>query len=499
MMSKGARNIVLLSRSGKATGKVADLVDEATNLGATITVLPCDVSDKSQVEKLIAEDLSPLPPIRGVVHGAMVLHDVLFEKMSFSQWNEVVKPKVAGAWNFHNALLDTPLDFFIALSSAAGAVGNRGQTAYAAANTFLNSFVQYRNQLGLSASSIDLTAVSDVGYLAENAERQAQVAENLGSETIEESEVLALIAAAITGRMKSNCNNHCITGLKIGAQMHELFWVDDAKFAHLKAAAVEAQAQESSSSTDKAISLSSALKSAKSHDLALNIVVEGLITKVSAVLMVPREEMDPSKPIVVYGLDSLVAIEIRNWITRELEASLQVLELLTSSSIRALGDAILTKSKLVDVSKLAAGGEPEAKSQVNVAVEVKKFETEVKSSEPDILVDRVKTLIVSEYIQVREYSHTNCADQVDTTVPATAPVEVATDPASVDAEPASDTLKNAQVAAQKAESRSLVNLKGNEVKISTISLGSNSTSPTSTPTEVSSASSPIDNQPMSIP
>lgn len=265
--------------------------------------------------------------------------------MTWDQWQAVVAPKVSGAWNFHHALQNTPLDFFIALSSAAGAVGNRGQAAYAAANCFLNAFVQYRLKLGLPASSIDLTAVSNVGYLVENAERQAQVAENLGSETISEAEVLALIAAAICGRMQRNCNNHCITGLKIGPDTQELFWVDDAKFKHLKAAAETAQ--ERLSSAAPTISLSNALKSAKSYEQAAQLVCEGLLTKVSAVLMVPREEMDASKPIVVYGLDSLVAIEIRNWITRELDASLQVLELLTSSSIAALADLILKKSRLV--------------------------------------------------------------------------------------------------------------------------------------------------------
>ncbi|TVY92322.1 Reducing polyketide synthase [Lachnellula willkommii] len=345
MMDKGARSIVLISRSGNATGKVAELIEEATTLGATITVRSCDVTSKEQVQKLITEDISTLPPVRGVIHAAMVLHDVLFEKMTFEQWQAVVQPKVAGAWNFHHALSSTPLDFFVALSSAAGAVGNRGQAAYAAANCFLNAFVQYRAHLGLPASSIDLTAVSDVGYLAENAERQAQVAENLGSETVSETEVLALLAAAITGRMKDNCNNHCITGLKIAPGQPEPFWVDDAKFSYLKeAAAAEA---ENLSIAAPTVSLSSAVKNAKSEELALQLVCEGLMTKVSAVLMVPRDEMDASRPIVVYGLDSLVAIEIRNWITRELEASLQVLELLTSSSITALAVTILKKSKLV--------------------------------------------------------------------------------------------------------------------------------------------------------
>ncbi|KAN0092149.1 BcPKS8, polyketide synthase [Hyaloscypha variabilis] len=355
MIEKGARSIVLISRSGTVTGKVANLVEEAKSQGAQIVVKPCDVSDKSQVEKLIKEDISNLPPVKGVIHAAMVLHDVLFEKMSHDQWEAVVKPKVAGAWNFHHALASTPLSFFILLSSAAGAVGNRGQAAYAAANCFLNAFAQYRNRLGLPTSSIDLTAVSDVGYLAENAERQAQVAENLGSETISEKEVLALIAAAITGRMKE-CNSHCITGLKINAETKDLFWVDDAKFKHLKAAADAETASLSTSSSTATVSLSSALKAAKDYKQATELISEGLMTKVSSVLMFPREEMDAAKPIVVYGLDSLVAIEIRNWITRELEASLQVLELLTSSSITALAETILKKSKLVSFEKEVNGG-----------------------------------------------------------------------------------------------------------------------------------------------
>lgn len=266
--------------------------------------------------------------------------------MQFEQWEAVVKSKVSGAWNFHHVLSNVTLDFFVAISSAAGAVGNRGQAAYSAANCFLNAFVQYRVKNGLPASSIDLTAVSDVGYLAENAEKQAQVAENMGSETVSESEVLALLAASISGRMATDCNNHCITGLKIGANVQDLFWIDDAKFKYLKEAAEAEQAHLSTSAPT--VSLSSAVKTSKSHDEALQLVSDGLMDKVSAVLMVPREEMDQSRPIVVYGLDSLVAIEIRNWITRELEASLQVLELLTSNSITALAGTILKKSRLVD-------------------------------------------------------------------------------------------------------------------------------------------------------
>ncbi|KAL3425313.1 polyketide synthase [Phlyctema vagabunda] len=346
MIQKGARNIVLLSRSGTTTGKVAELIDQAKIQGAKVVVQPCDVADKGNVERVVRNGVAGMPPIRGLIHAAMVLRDTLYEKMSWQEWDEVVEAKVAGAWNFHHALafIDAPLDFFIAISSAAGAVGNRGQAAYAAANCFLNAFVQYRIKRGLPASSIDLTAVSDIGYLAENAERQAQVADNLGSETISGNEVLALLAAAIRGPMRQSCNGHCITGLKMGSQSKELFWADDAKFKYLKEAA---DAEKESFAVDgPTVSLSTAVKSSRTSDEAATVVCEGLMTKVSAVLMVPREEMDSSRPVVVYGLDSLVAIEIRNWITRELEASLQVLELLTSPSLIALAELIVKKSKL---------------------------------------------------------------------------------------------------------------------------------------------------------
>lgn len=263
--------------------------------------------------------------------------------MTFDQYTSVIESKVQGAWNFHNALSTTPLDFFIAISSAAGAVGNRGQAAYSAANCFLNAFVQHRISLGLPASSLDLTAVSDAGYLAENAEAAAEVSKNLGSDTICEAEVLALLEAAINGRLASACNGHTITGMRITNPPP--FWTDDAKFKHLRLAA-EALALESAGS-EAAISYHNAFKASKSSEEAEDVVCRGLLSKLPSVLMIDAEDMDVNKSLSNYALDSLVAIEVRNYITREFEANLQVLELLSSGSIKSLAKTICTKSKLV--------------------------------------------------------------------------------------------------------------------------------------------------------
>ncbi|EEY14055.1 fatty acid synthase S-acetyltransferase [Verticillium alfalfae VaMs.102] len=346
MVAHGARNLVLLSRRGSITDNVRVLIEEASARGANIAVRSCDVADKASVDRLFTCQLDGLPPVRGVIHGAMVLKDVLFEKMTWSDYSTVINSKVQGAWNVHEALMrqDAKLDFFIAISSASGAVGNRGQAAYAAANTYLNALVQHRLAQGLPATSLDLTAVSDAGYLADSgAERAAEVAKNLGSDSICEAEVLALISAAISGKT-SVCNEHVVTGMRITSTVQP-FWTPDAKFKTMRVAAEEQAAAEAGAAGCAAVSLNASLRAARSEADAEAVVCAGLVDKIAAVLMMEPEELDVTRSLSHYPLDSLVAIEIRNFITRELEANMQVLELLSSGSIQTLTRTVCKKSK----------------------------------------------------------------------------------------------------------------------------------------------------------
>lgn len=263
--------------------------------------------------------------------------------MTHTQYTSVIESKTRGTWNIHDALTaaNASLDFFVVISSAAGAVGNRGQAAYAAANTFLNGFAQHLRGQGIRAASIDLTAVSDAGYLAEDAEKAAEVARNLGGDTICEAEVLALIQAAIEGNLES-CNGHPITGMRITPNMQP-FWSHDAKFASLLRAA---EAASSSSSTAKKVTWSSAFKAASSRSEAEQVVCSALVEKIAEVISMEPEELDTSRALSHYPLDSLTAIEVRNFITRMFESSLQVLELLASGSIELLAKVVCAKSKV---------------------------------------------------------------------------------------------------------------------------------------------------------
>lgn len=82
--------------------------------------------------------------------------------MRLNDWEAAIRPKVDGTWNLHKATRSTSLDFMVMFSSFSGLVGQRGQSNYASANTFLDAFVQYRHANGLPASVLDIGPIEDV-------------------------------------------------------------------------------------------------------------------------------------------------------------------------------------------------------------------------------------------------------------------------------------------------------------------------------------------------
>lgn len=362
MIQNGAHYIVLLSRRATVTPAVQALMEEAETIGARIFVQHCNIVDEASVPSLLTwiSDVAKLPPVRGVIHSAMVLHDVLFEKLSYDEYKAVIESKVQGAWNLHSGLdggdnrsssLHANLDFFIAISSVSAIVGNRGQSAYAAANTYLDALVQHRLSKGLPAVSLALAAVSDAGYLADSeggAARAADVLRNLGGDTgntICAAEVLALLHAAVTGKTAS-CQHHVITGVAVKGRRPQPFWASDAKFRRILGDA-GAEAGEESNEEEVGLVLSPALTKPEAED----VVCRGLVAKIAVVLMMEPEDLDVTRSLSHYPLDSLVAIEVRNFIARQYEASLQVLELLSSGSIQTLSAIVCRKSKLCQFSE----------------------------------------------------------------------------------------------------------------------------------------------------
>ena len=267
-------------------------------------------------------------------------------------WNAVVRPRVQGAWNLHNALLGTQLDFFVMLASLAGIVGTRGQAAYAASNTFLDAFANYRSRQGLPASTIDIGIVIDIGYVAEHKAREAQILTS-AHDVIHETELLALIKAAINLNSQDTYNRQTITGCKLSPDRALPWWSADPKFSHILR---NTQNTTHDASTTKPISTLDSLKHATSLPEIQQIINDALIGKIASVSMTAREDIDAEKPLAAYGMDSLVAVEIRNWIANEMGANISALEFIASSSLAGLGKAVLEKSSLIELSGVVGAG-----------------------------------------------------------------------------------------------------------------------------------------------
>jgi hypothetical protein len=262
-------------------------------------------------------------------------------------------PRVHGIWNVQHAIATNngSVDFFVNLSSAASFVGNMGQSPYAASGTFMAALAQYPESAKMRYSTIDLPVVRGVGYLSDDQKRQA-ITKQLGTESIDSTDIRGLVTAAIRQDFDATCEGHCVAGfdgVKTTPVTEQPFWVNDTKLSHLlrlstlAGAGVLAEAAQSGAE----VSPASAVRQSKSRDSAEGVIGTAVLHKISSILMRPIEELDPAAPISVYGLDSLVAIEIRNWITRELEANLQILEILTSDSVSALSETILKKSGIL--------------------------------------------------------------------------------------------------------------------------------------------------------
>nr|WP_232791441.1 beta-ketoacyl reductase [Streptomyces capitiformicae] len=145
----GASHLVLVSRQGPDAPGVAELRDELVELGARVTVVACDVTDRAAVAVLLAEH-----PVDAVVHAAGTVVNLPFDEVSAESLAAVWSGKVAGAANLDAVLGDRPLDAFVVFSSIAAVWGSGGQAGYAAANAFLDGLVEARRARGLSGTSV---------------------------------------------------------------------------------------------------------------------------------------------------------------------------------------------------------------------------------------------------------------------------------------------------------------------------------------------------------
>ncbi|ORY57229.1 uncharacterized protein BCR38DRAFT_461375 [Pseudomassariella vexata] len=354
MVDNGARHIVLLSRSGTSSNpKVARLLEECAAKGAAVKACKCDTTSSEDVANTFrqAREEFSFPPIRGVINGAMVLDDSLFETMSFDSWRRVIDTKTSSSWNLHNQLLTVPHDFFILLSSASGISGNRGQSNYAASSTFQDALAHHRRALGLPAATLDLGMIESAGFVAENKDSVAYLRSH-GYGMIKLEELFGMLRhAIITG--ESCDQEHCqvVSGYDATTAEHAAadsssavslgIGLTDLKFSHLPRIHRSADSAHAKSSTKnaKSVSLRQKLPSAGA-DTRHAIITEAIVDRLASLLGRQPADISENKSVASLGVDSLVAVELRNWIAAETGVSLPVFEILGTRSLGELAGRI---------------------------------------------------------------------------------------------------------------------------------------------------------------
>ena len=174
LKSRGARHLVLVSRSGVAPAAEAE-VDALAQGGCKVMVSKTDVTDEASVTEMFQGLADSAPPVRGVVHSAMVLDDGLVLSQTARRVERVLDPKVLGAILVHRAVANMELDFFTLFSSTTALFGNQGQFSYGGANAVLDAIAHRRHRLGLPAVSVNWGAFKGIGYLARNTSVEKQL------------------------------------------------------------------------------------------------------------------------------------------------------------------------------------------------------------------------------------------------------------------------------------------------------------------------------------
>lgn len=169
MVERGATHLMLVGRSG-ASASAREVVSGLEEAGVQVRVLAADVSEPEQVARMLAEIAATMPPLKGVVHAAGVIDDVLLRHQSHEGFARVLAPKVRGAWNLHSQTAGSTLDLFVLFSSMSSVFGNTGQAGYAAGNSFLDALAHYRRALGLHGLSINWGPWAEVGMAAPRSE-----------------------------------------------------------------------------------------------------------------------------------------------------------------------------------------------------------------------------------------------------------------------------------------------------------------------------------------
>ena len=277
--------------------------------------------------------------------------------MTVEDYRYTTRSKIGGAFNLHNQFnLPDDLDFFILFSSINGILGYASQAAYSAAGAYEDALAHWRvKHCGLPGVSIDLSVVNSVGYVA-----QASASETLrkslikaGRRIIDESHVLASLESAILAPYDPQ---FIVGGISSGPGAH---WDVDGELGRDMRTLALKYRQPSASTQDQDVlsrsdSLAAKMAACETSEEAVGVVGASLANTLADMFLVPADEIDLSESPSAQGIDSLVAVEVRNMLFSQAAAELSIFNIMQSPSLTALASDVVGRSTHVNFVIAAA-------------------------------------------------------------------------------------------------------------------------------------------------
>lgn len=273
---------------------------------------------------------------------------MLFKDMGYDSWKPAVECKTVGSWNLH-ITLPSGMDFFVLLASASGLAGLRGQANYNAGNTYEDALARYRVSKGEKAISLDLGALTEDGILAENTHLLDRVLGYGTLEPISRRKYFAMLdyycnpSLALLSLPKSQTIIGIGAGDGSGLETFD-FTTQPMLYPLVVASSHDQSPTVAPSQLDHRKLFSASI----SLDEAVEIIEQGIVSKLAMSLSAFQgtEEVDLHKPLQAYGVDSLLAIELRIWLGKEFVADIAVFETQGASTLETLSRAVAAKSRV---------------------------------------------------------------------------------------------------------------------------------------------------------
>ena len=360
LVARGAKHLLLLARREADAAQRAQIATWA-EAGVAVTTAAVDVSDRAALERVLADLRSDSPTVRpsdsptvppsdglaGVFHAAGAWRDGPLAELTPAQFAETWAAKVDGARHLDALLGETALDVFVAFSAFSAVLPAPGQGNYAAANAALDAIVQQRRARGAAGLTINWGPWSEIGFAATEYGRRAHARlETLGITRFRPTEGLATLAFAL-GTMATQ-----LAVMRVA--WTQLFTADpQARLSPLLRELLAAHAPAETAAPAEAGRIVRLL-AGKAATEQLGLLTSALASVVAAVLRMRVEDVPVGTAMTELGVDSLVAIEIKNRIQLEAGVDVPLTALLEGPSCAKLASSLLAQVKVAALARTVA-------------------------------------------------------------------------------------------------------------------------------------------------